>query len=100
LWPIPNSFSTGILKLSTNDYHIVILFLFLYFSSGIFDDDTCKAGTINHGVVLVGYGRANGTDYWIARNSWGTSWGLNGYILMKRNVNICRIADFAFLATI
>jgi hypothetical protein len=75
-------------------------FLILYFSSGIFDDDTCKAGTINHGVVLVGYGRANGTDYWIARNSWGTSWGLNGYILMKRNVNICRIADFAFLATI
>jgi C1A family cysteine protease len=78
-------------------YEIVSLF---YFSSGIFDDDTCKAGTINHGVVLVGYGRANGTDYWIARNSWGTSWGLNGYILMKRNVNICRIADFAFLATI
>ncbi|XP_046449018.1 ervatamin-B-like [Daphnia pulex] len=71
---------------------------FILYSSGIFDDDSCKNGTINHGVVLVGYGRANGTDYWIVRNSWGTSWGLNGYILMKRNVNICRLAEYAFLA--
>ena len=69
-------------------------------SSGIFDDDSCKNGTINHGVVLVGYGRANDTDYWIVRNSWGTAWGQNGHILMKRNVNICRIAEFAFLATV
>ncbi|EFX71443.1 hypothetical protein DAPPUDRAFT_227872 [Daphnia pulex] len=71
---------------------------FILYSSGIFDDDSCKSGTINHGVVLVGYGRANGTDYWIVRNSWGTSWGMSGYILMKRNVNICRLAEYAFLA--
>lgn len=69
------------------------------YSSGIFDDDTCKNGTINHGVVIVGYGRDNGTDYWIVRNSWGTAWGQAGHILMKRNVNICRIAEYAFLAT-
>ena len=69
-------------------------------SSGIFDDYSCKNGTINHGVVFVGYGWANDTEYWIVRNSWGTAWGQNGHILMKRNANICRIAEFAFLATV
>ncbi|KAI9562656.1 hypothetical protein GHT06_010110 [Daphnia sinensis] len=71
---------------------------FILYSSGIFDDETCKNGTINHGVLLVGYGTANGTNYWIVRNSWGPLWGQNGYILMKRNVNMCRLAEYAFLA--
>lgn len=71
---------------------------FILYSSGIFDDETCKEGTVNHGLVLVGYGTANGTSFWIARNSWGPRWGQNGYILMKRNVNMCRLADYAFLA--
>lgn len=74
------------------------MFLSPIFSSGIFDDETCKEGTVNHGLVLVGYGTANGTSYWIARNSWGPRWGQNGYIFMKRNVNMCRLADYAFLA--
>ncbi|KAK4025340.1 hypothetical protein OUZ56_014413 [Daphnia magna] len=73
---------------------------FVLYRSGIFDDDACKNGTINHGVMLVGYGTANGTDYWIVRNSWGTSWGMGGYIFMKRNVNACRLAEYAFLATV
>ena len=71
---------------------------FVLYGDGVFDDDTCRSGTINHGVTLVGYGTtANGTDYWIARNSWGVKWGLDGYILLKRNVNICRITDFPFV---
>ena len=80
-------------------YFVKITKLISHFSSGIFDDDTCKNGTVNHGVVIVGYGQANNTNYWIVRNSWGTAWGQGGYIYMKRDINICRISEFAFLAT-
>lgn len=68
---------------------------FQFYSSGVF---TGACGTyLDHGVTAVGYGTtSDGTKYWLVKNSWGTSWGEEGYIRMQRDIDakegLCGIA--------
>lgn len=44
---------------------------------------TCNPASLNHTVLLIGYGVDNGTDYFLLKNSWSSSWGEAGYMRIQ-----------------
>ena len=66
----------------------------------------CRAGGIDHGVLIVGYGvstypKFNKTlPYWIVKNSWGTRWGEQGYYRVFRGDGTCGLNQMCTSATL
>jgi hypothetical protein len=81
----PNSDDALIASLNTQPTSIAIEAdqnSFQFYSSGVL---TATCGTnIDHAVLAVGYGKLGSDCYYKVKNSWGSSWGMSGYILLGR----------------
>ncbi|XP_041372288.1 procathepsin L-like [Gigantopelta aegis] len=75
---------------------------FAFYKSGVYGPSTCSGTVLNHAVLVVGYGTtSDGQDYWIAKNSFGKDWGMEGYIYMAHNQgNRCGVASHASYPTV
>jgi len=66
----------------------------------------CRHSGIDHGVLIVGFGVSdypvfNKTlPYWIVKNSWGPSWGENGYYRVFRGENTCGLSSMVSSAVL
>jgi KDEL-tailed cysteine endopeptidase len=79
--------------------------VFQYYTGGIIDGTACGT-SVNHGILIVGYGvdSATGKKYWIIKNSWGTGWGEAGYLRIAKSsstadIGVCGIAYMASYPT-
>ncbi|KAL3377141.1 hypothetical protein AABB24_003513 [Solanum stoloniferum] len=77
---------------------------FHFYGGGIYEG-SCSP-KLNHAVTVIGYGTSeeDGTKYWIVKNSWGRSWGEEGYMRIVRDVGVdgghCGIAKIASFPTV
>lgn len=72
-------------------------YAFRFYGSGVLGG---ACGTdLNHAITAVGYGTAaDGSKYWLMKNSWGASWGEGGYVRIRRGVRgegVCGLAKLA-----
>lgn len=72
---------------------------FQHYSSGVITSGCGQ--NLDHGVLNVGYGTEDGTDFWKLKNSWGPTWGAEGYVLVERSdANVCGILSAASYPTL
>jgi cathepsin B len=72
---------------------------FLTYKSGVY---TYQSGDElgGHAVKVIGYGVEGGVDYWLAQNSWTTTWGDGGYFKIRKGTDECGFEDDIVAGTI
>jgi len=74
-------------------------FSFQFYHDGVYNEPQCSSTQLDHGVLAVGYGTWGSYSkqpFWWVKNSWGTGYGVAGYVRMSRNKNNqCGVASAA-----
>ncbi len=72
---------------------------FMHYKSGIYKYTTGR-NLGGHAVRVVGWGKQNGTNYWIVANTWGTTWGEEGYFRIAFGECLFEANGYAGLADV
>jgi cathepsin L len=66
---------------------VVATQMFQNYAGGVFYENPSNyaSPTSNHAILIVGWDDAKGA--WLIKNSWGTDWGIDGYMWIKYNTN-------------
>jgi len=64
-----------------------------YYNGGIISSESDCGTSLDHCVMITGYGSESGMNYWWVRNSWGSDWGQSGYLQVESGADICGIAQ-------
>lgn len=76
------------------------------YKSGVIDGSSgCSKYSVNHAVLIVGYGSNTNSlnekiDYWIIKNSWGEGWGIGGFFYLIKGKGACGILRYMFNASV
>jgi len=70
-----------------------------YYNGGIITTSDDCGTSLDHCVMITGYGTQDGVSYWWVRNSWGTDWGQSGYLQVQSMQDVCGIAQEITSAT-
>jgi len=67
---------------------------FYFYKSGVYSRSGFGSSYLGgHAVKVIGWGfdPSTGKNFWLVANSWGTSWGENGFVKFEAGTNHCRI---------
>ena len=85
--------STNSILISLSSYGPVVAYLdamdLQFYDSGILKGSLCSSTETTQSVLIVGYGVDGTTDYWVCKNSYGSSWGEDGYFRIVGTGNNC-----------
>jgi len=68
---------------------------FYSYSGGVYIYDGVSPAVGGHAIRIVGWGEESNVTYWIVANSWGSSWGMNGYFYIRSGTDEAGIEDNA-----
>lgn len=65
---------------------------FQYYSDGVFSSCPWSTTELNHAVMIYGY---DSSGNWLVKNSWGTSWGNDGFAVLS-GTNDCGVTQYVY----